>query len=126
MMMKHMNISIVSIPVSDVDRARRFYTDVLGFRVVHDEPMGDTRRWVQLEPSGGGASITLTTWFERLTIGRQQGLVLSTPDIDATHRELTGRKLAIDPIDAEPWGRYATFTDPDGNGWVLAQAGPQS
>ena len=114
-------ISIVSIPVADPAAARAFYVDVLGFEVLRDNPMGPDQRWIQLAPAGSTASITLVTWFPQMPPGTVQGLVLTTDAIDADHAALTIRGLAIsDPADA-PWGRYATFNDPDGNGWVLVQ-----
>jgi catechol 2,3-dioxygenase-like lactoylglutathione lyase family enzyme len=63
------NVAIVSVPVSDQDRARRFYTEVLGFDVVADEPMGPDQRWVMVRPSAGGAALTLVTWFPTMTPG---------------------------------------------------------
>lgn len=117
------SIAIVSVPVSDQAKAKAFYTDVLGFSVVSDNPMGPQQRWVQLEPSGGGASITLVTWFESMKPGGQQGLVLTTGDIDARRAELAARGVEISEVQSQPWGRFATFRDPDGNGWVL-QAPP--
>lgn len=117
------SIAIVSVPVSDQAKAKGFYTDTLGFSVVRDNPMGPQQRWVQLEPSGGGASITLVTWFESMKPGCQQGLVLTTEDIDARRAELASRGLEISEVQSQPWGRFATFRDPDGNGWVL-QAPP--
>jgi catechol 2,3-dioxygenase-like lactoylglutathione lyase family enzyme len=114
-------IFIVSIPVADQAAARAFYVGVLGFEVLRDNPMGPDQRWIQLAPAGSTASITLVTWFPQMPAGTVQGLVLTTNAIDADHAALTVRGLAIsDPADA-PWGRYATFSDPDGNGWVLVQ-----
>lgn len=113
------SIAIVSVPVSDQAKAKAFYTDALGFSVVSDNPMGPQQRWVQLEPSGGGASITLVTWFESMKPGGQQGLVLTTGDIDARRAELAARGVEISEVQSQPWGRFATFRDPDGNGWVL-------
>ena len=119
-----MSIQIVSIPVSDQASAKQFYADVLGFDVVRDNPMGPEQRWVELQPAGGGPSITLVTWFDSMPAGSVQGLVLNTDDIDAAFAHLTSRGLALTPIDSEPWGRFSTFKDPDGNGWVL-QGPPQ-
>ena len=114
-------ISIVSIPVVDQAAARAFYTDVLGFQVLRDEPMGPEQRWLQLAPPGSVASITLVTWFTQMPAGIIQGLVLTSDDIDADHAALTSRGLAISELADAPWGRYATFNDVDGNGWVLVQ-----
>lgn len=112
-------IVIVSVPVSDQAKAKAFYTEALGFSVVSDNPMGPQQRWIELAPRGGGASITLVTWFESMKPGGQQGLVLTTGDIDARRAELAARGVEISEVQSQPWGRFATFRDPDGNGWVL-------
>lgn len=124
--MKIRRIAIVSIPVSDPQSSKRFYAEMLGFDVVRDNPMGPDRRWIQLSPARAEASITLVNWFERMPPGCVQGLVLETDDVDADHRALRERGLEISDLQEAPWGRYATFTDPDGNGWVLQQTAPDA
>ena len=114
-----MQLSIVSIPVSDQARAKDFYRDTLGFQVVTEADIGPGRRWVQMKPPSGPTGITLVTWFEAMPPGSVQGLVLDTGDIDLAHQKLSARGLAIEAIVTADWGRYATFRDPDGNGWVL-------
>lgn len=118
-------IDIVSIPVNDQQKAKAFYKSVLGFEVVRDNPMGPERRWVQMAPKGAETSITLVTWFENMPAGSLDGMVLNTDDIAVTHTDLKTRGLEISSIDEAPWGKYATFCDPDGNGWVLVQAVPE-
>lgn len=115
-------IAILSIPVSDQAAAKAFYADVLGFGLVRDDPMGADRRWVELAPPGGGASVTLVHWFDRMPPGSVQGLVLECDDIDADWAALRERGVELSAIEAAPWGRYATFSDPDGNGWVLQES----
>ena len=115
------SIAIVSVPVSDQEAAKAFYAETLGFSVVRDNAMGPAQRWIQLAPSGGGATITLVTWFDALKPGGQQGLVMTTSDVDARRAELAARGLEISEVQSQPWGRFATFKDPDGNGWVLQQ-----
>ena len=119
-------IDIISIPVSDQGRSKDFYVDKLGFTVKRDSPMGPDRRWVQLATPEGETSITLVHWFDKMPPGCVQGVVLDTDDIAKTHAELSGRGLEIGPIDSQPWGTFATFRDPDGNGWVLQQAAPEA
>ncbi len=114
-----MSIRIVSIPVSDQASAKRFYEEILGFNVVRDNPMGPDQRWVELKPQGGGPSITLVTWFDSMPPGSVQGLVLDSDDIDESCAALAERGLALTDIETAPWGRFSTFKDPDGNGWVL-------
>ena len=116
------HISVISIPVSDQDRAKAFYADGLGFDVLFDNTFGDGQRWVQLAPAGAQTSITLTTWFEDFAPGSQRGLVLDVDDIDAARSELEGRGVTFtDETYGTPWGRFAPFSDPDGNGWALHQ-----
>ncbi len=116
-------LEVISVPVSDQDRAKAFYTDVLGFEPRADVAMGDGMRWVQLAPAGGMASITLVTWFETMPPGSLKGIVLATEDIHQTYGELAGRGLHWNgPVEEAFWGTFATFDDPDGNGWVVAQS----
>ncbi len=119
-------IDIVSIPVSDQARSKAFYVDQLGFTVKRDNPMGPDQRWVELVTAEGETSITLVHWFDKMPAGSVQGIVIGTDDIAKTHAELSARGLDIGPIDAQPWGTFATFSDPDGNGWVLHQAAPEA
>ena len=116
-------ISVVSIPVSDQDRARDFYVDTLGFELLADTPMGPGMRWVQVRPPDSATSLTLVTWFESMSPGSNRGLVVECDDIDGTYGDLGARGVPFDgPIETAPWGRFATFTDPDGNGIVLQQS----
>jgi catechol 2,3-dioxygenase-like lactoylglutathione lyase family enzyme len=115
------SFEIISVPVSDQQRAKNFYRDTLGFELIRDEPMGPEMRWIQLAPRGQGVTIALVTWFDRMKAGGLQGLMVNTDDIDTDHELLRGRGLEIGDIRQEPWGRYAMFSDPDGNGWILRQ-----
>lgn len=115
-------IDIISIPVSDQAAAKQFYMDMLGFEIVHESPMGPDRTWIQLRPPGGETSVTLVTWFDSMPPGSIKGLVLISDDVEATHAELAGKGLEIDELRKAPWGKFTTFSDPDGNGWVLQQA----
>ena len=115
-------IGVVSVPVRDQDRARRFYAKQLGFDVVLEAEFGAGMRWVQLCPPAGGASIALVTWFERMPPGSVQGLVLETDDVHGDYRELRERRVHLrQGVEEAPWGAFTTFDDPDGNGWVLQQ-----
>jgi catechol 2,3-dioxygenase-like lactoylglutathione lyase family enzyme len=115
------SFEIVSVPVSDPVAARRFYQDVLGFTLLRDEPMGPGQRWIQLAPPGCATTITLVTWFERMRPGGLQGVMLNVQDLDAEHARLRASGLPLTDVREEPWGRYATFSDPDGNGWILRE-----
>lgn len=116
-----MPIAVVSVPVADQSAAKSFYTDIMLFDVLYDEQMGPEMRWLQLQPKTGGSSIALTTWFEALKPGGQQGLLLHVPDIDAEHARLEGLGITVTPVEDQPWGRFTMFSDPDGNGWIAAQ-----
>jgi catechol 2,3-dioxygenase-like lactoylglutathione lyase family enzyme len=115
-------ISVVSIPVRDQQAAKAFYRDTLGFTLLREDPMGPDQQWVQLAPAGAETSITLVTWFPTMPAGSVTGMVLETDDITAAHAELESHGVAVTPIEAAPWGTFSTFTDPDGNGWVLQQS----
>jgi catechol 2,3-dioxygenase-like lactoylglutathione lyase family enzyme len=115
------SVDIVSVPVADQERARAFYADVLGFAVREDETLGQGRRWIELVPPAGGASITLVTWFDAMPPGSLRGLVLGTDDAHDAFEHLRERGVTFveDAVQDAPWGRFATFADPDGNGWIL-------
>ncbi len=119
-----LSLSIVSVPVSNPQRARDFYTHALGFTVIADteferEP-GRNARWIQLGPRSSGTSIALVTWFESMPPGSMKGLVLEVDELDPTIDMLASRGVQFlhEPLLA-PWGRFTSFDDPDGNGWVL-------
>lgn len=117
------NAAVISIPVTDPDRALAFYRDQLGFELRHDNAFGKNQRWIELAPRGAQTSITLVTWFDKMPPGSVQGLVFDAgDDIEATHAELRSRGVEIGPLQTLPWGRNAVFVDPDGNGLVLSQA----
>jgi len=116
-----MPIAIVSVPVADAIASRDFYRDVMGFTLLRDEAMGPAMRWIQLQPKDGGATITLTTWFEKLKPGGQQGLLIGVDDVEAEHARLSALGVTPTAIDEQPWGRFFMLDDPDGNGWVLTQ-----
>jgi catechol 2,3-dioxygenase-like lactoylglutathione lyase family enzyme len=113
------HLELMSMPVTDQDRARDFYVDVLGFALVRDNHMGPAQRWVQVAPKGAATSITLVNWFESMPAGSVGGLVLESDDLDADVARLSGLGVPVSEVRDEPWGRYVTLKDPDGNGLVL-------
>lgn len=119
-------IDIISIPVSDQGESKQFYEKIVGFKVIRDNPFPPNGRWIELAPADAETSITLVTWFDNMPPGSIQGAVLDTSDITTTHEELESRGLKISPIEDAPWGKYATFSDPDGNGWVLQEVAPDA
>ena len=117
------HLSLVSVPVADQQVAKTFYTEMLGFTVVRDIVAGE-QRWVELAPNGKATTITLVTWFPEMSPGSLQGLVFDTDNIAQAYEELRARGVDIFPIESDPWGQYARFKDPDGNGLVLRQKSP--
>jgi uncharacterized glyoxalase superfamily protein PhnB len=79
-------------------------------------------RWIEVSPAEDQPSFTLATWFPSMAAGSLRGMVLVAENLEATCADLKGRGLALSQIQSQPWGRYATFSDPDGNGWVLQEA----
>jgi catechol 2,3-dioxygenase-like lactoylglutathione lyase family enzyme len=113
------HVQLFSVPVSDQERAKRFYLDVLGFDLLREGPFEPGRQWVQVAPPGAATSITLVNWFDSMPPGSLQGLVLETDDLDGDLARLAGRGLDAGPVQEAPWGRFVTIADPDGNGIVL-------
>jgi catechol 2,3-dioxygenase-like lactoylglutathione lyase family enzyme len=120
------NLEVISVPVSDQERAKRFYADKLGFAVQMDGTFGEGMRWVMLRPPGSSTSITLVNWFDTMPAGSLKGSVLGCDDLEKTLDELTAHGVTFneEKIEEAPWGRWKTFDDPDGNGWVLQQSNP--
>ncbi len=116
------DLQMVSVPVSDQDRAKSFYTEILGFTLRRDNPMGEGQRWVEVAPPHGKTSLTLVTWLLTMPAGSLKGIVLNTTDIKADYAAFSAKGVVFGgPIEQAPWGTFTTFDDPDGNGWVLMQ-----
>jgi catechol 2,3-dioxygenase-like lactoylglutathione lyase family enzyme len=115
------SFELFSVPVSNQQIAKAFYRDILGFEVIREESMGPDTSWIQMSPKGCAVTITLVTWFDAMKPGGLQGVMLNTTDIEADHAALTAKGLTLTEIEQQPWGRYAMFSDPDGNGWILRQ-----
>ena len=116
-----MKLELVPVPVSDVDRAKSFYVDQVGFNADHDHHVTDTLRFVQLTPPGSACSIVIGQGITSMAPGSQQGLQVVVTDIEEAQRELSGRGVTVSEIDDQPWGRFVYFTDPDGNSWSVQQ-----
>lgn len=114
------DVTVVSVPVTDQDRSRAFFVDKLGFELVSDS-VDEGLHWVEVRPPGSSTSLTLVTWFPSMPAGSLQGLVLGTRDVAAAYRTLSARGVEFDHEPQEAfWGTYTTFSDPDGNRFVLA------
>ncbi len=116
-----LKLELVAIPVSDVDRAKAFYTEKAGFNADHDHRVSDEVRFVQLTPPGSACSIALGTGIVGTPPGSVQGMQLVTPDINAAREELLGRGVEVSEVQEFPWGAFIFFSDPDGNGWAVQQ-----
>jgi catechol 2,3-dioxygenase-like lactoylglutathione lyase family enzyme len=115
------SIDLVTVPVTDQDRAKAFYVDQLGFTVKFDYRMEEGNRWVMLTPPGGGADITLANWFDDIRPGSAK-LSLTCDDVDAAFAGLAARGIKADnEVTDAPWGRWFGFDDPDGNNWLVVQ-----
>ena len=123
-----LKLQVVILPVADVDRAKAFYVDQAGFRADYDAAPDEHFRIVQLTPSGSAASIAIGTNLTHRPAapGSAQGMRLVVDDIDQARSELIGRGVEVTDVDDRAWGRFAWFTDPDGNGWELNEAAPTS
>lgn len=122
--MKINHVSVVSIPVTDQQAAKAFYTEKLGFTLIRENPMGPDQQWVQVGPAGAETSFTLVTWFPQMAPGSVQGVVLATDDVVEAHATLQERGVGVSAVENAPWGTFLTFSDPDGNGFVLQQNTP--
>jgi catechol 2,3-dioxygenase-like lactoylglutathione lyase family enzyme len=114
-------LELVSVPVSDVDRAKAFYVDQAGFVADHDHRVSDELRFVQLTPPGSACSIAFGVGLSEAEPGSVQGLQLVVDDIQAAHAELEGRGVQVSDVQEFPWGSFVFFQDPDGNGWAVQQ-----
>jgi catechol 2,3-dioxygenase-like lactoylglutathione lyase family enzyme len=118
-------LELVAIPVSDVDRAKSFYVDKVGFHADHDHKVSDEIRFVQLTPPGSACSIALGTGLVDTPPGSAQGLQVVVPDIEAAHAELVERGVEVSEVQKFPWGSFVFFSDPDGNGWAVQEIPPR-
>jgi catechol 2,3-dioxygenase-like lactoylglutathione lyase family enzyme len=114
-------LELVAIPVTDVDRAKSFYVDQVGFNPDHDHTVSDDLRFVQLTPLGSACSITIGVGVTDAEPGSVQGMQMVVSDIEAAHDELAGRGVDVSEVQDYPWGRFVFFNDPDGNKWAVQQ-----
>jgi predicted enzyme related to lactoylglutathione lyase len=118
-------LELVAVPVTDVDRAKAFYVDQVGFNADHDHQVSEEMRFVQLTPPGSACSIALGTGITEAEPGSVKGLQMVVEDADAAHRELRERGVETSEVQEFPWGRFVFFSDPDGNGWAVQQLVPR-
>jgi catechol 2,3-dioxygenase-like lactoylglutathione lyase family enzyme len=118
-------IELVAIPVTDVDRAKAFYVDQVGFNPDHDYQVNPELRFVQLTPPGSACSIVLGTGVTEMAPGSQKGVQVVVEDVEAARRDLVARGVKASDVDVQPWGSFVFFSDPDGNTWSLQQIPPR-
>jgi catechol 2,3-dioxygenase-like lactoylglutathione lyase family enzyme len=117
-------LELVAVPVSDVDKAKAFYTDQVGFVLDHDHTVSDDIRFVQLTPPGSACSIAIGKGVSQAAPGSVEGLQVVVDDADAARAELLSRGVEASEVQEFPWGKFVLFSDPDGNVWFVQQIPP--
>ena len=120
-------LELIQVPVSDVDRAKEFYVDKVGFTLDHDHQVNDQVRFVQITPPGSGCSIAIGTGLgdKPMEPGSVQGLQVVVSDINEAHSQLSRNGVEVSEVQHFPWGDFVFFTDPDGNGWAVQAIPPR-
>jgi catechol 2,3-dioxygenase-like lactoylglutathione lyase family enzyme len=114
-------IELLSVPVTDIDRAKEFYTDKLGFNADHDVRVSEDLRFVQLTPPGSACSIVLDVNMTEMAAGSQQGIQVVVASADQAREQLVAKGVDAGEVQEMPWGRFVFFSDPDGNRWALQE-----
>ncbi len=114
-------LELVGVPVSDVDRAKAFYVDQVGFVADHDQVVNEDIRFVPLTPPGSACSIAIGKGITKMAPGSLDNLQIVVADAEAARAELAGRGVQVSDVDVMPWGSFVFFSDPDGNTWALQQ-----
>jgi catechol 2,3-dioxygenase-like lactoylglutathione lyase family enzyme len=114
-----MRLELIQVPVSDIDQAKEFYVEKVGFDADHDHQVTDELRFVQLTPPGSACSIALTSGAHHMTPGSLEGLQMVVEDANASRQQLAERGVEVSDVQEFPWGSFVFFRDPDGNGWAL-------
>jgi catechol 2,3-dioxygenase-like lactoylglutathione lyase family enzyme len=118
-------LELVALPVSNVDRAKAFYTEKVGFHADHDQRVSDEMRFVQLTPPGSACSIAFGNGITPAAPGSVKGMQLVVPDIGQAHDDLAARGVGVSDVQDFPWGSFVYFEDPDGNAWAVQQVPPR-
>jgi catechol 2,3-dioxygenase-like lactoylglutathione lyase family enzyme len=116
-----MKLELVAVPVTDVDRAKAFYTEKLGFHADFDQQVNENLRFVQLTPPGSACSIVIGVGITDMQPGSLEGLLMVVADVRAVREELVKRGADVSEVDVQDWGHFVYFSDPDGNRWSLQQ-----
>jgi predicted enzyme related to lactoylglutathione lyase len=118
-------LELIAVPVTDVDRAKAFYVEQVGFNADHDHRVSDEMRFVQLTPPGSACSIAIGEGIMETEPGSVHGLQLVVSDADAARAYLIERGVEVGEVQDFPWGRFVFFKDPDGNGWAVQEIPPR-
>jgi catechol 2,3-dioxygenase-like lactoylglutathione lyase family enzyme len=118
-------IELVAIPVTDVERAKAFYVDQVGFHADHDYQVTEGLRFVQLTPPGSACSIVMGTGITEMPPGSQKGVQVVVANVEAARQQLIANGVNASDVDVQPWGSFVYFSDPDGNTWALQQLPPR-
>ncbi len=118
-------IELIFVPVADVDRAKSFYVDQLGWNADFDQQVTENLRFVQVTPPGSACSIAFGMGITDMEPGSQKGIQVVVPDADAARQHLIDNGVEASEVDEEDWGRFVFFSDPDGNAWALQQLPPR-
>ncbi len=119
-------IELIAIPVTDVDRAKDFYVNKLGFNADHDHTVSDEVRFVQLTPPGSACSIAIGKGVTEAAPGSVEGVQIVVPSAQQAHDELQGRGVEVSDVQEFPWGKFVFFADPDGNKWAVQEIPPRT
>ncbi|MFT4037740.1 MAG: glyoxalase superfamily protein [Thermomicrobiales bacterium] len=116
-----MKLELVFVPVTDVDRAKAFYVEQIGFNADHDHRVSPELRFVQLTPPGSACSIAIGEGLTDMAPGSMKNLQMVVANADAIREELLARGAPVSEVDETGWGRFVYFSDPDGNTWALQE-----
>ena len=114
-------IELIIVPVTDVDRAKQFYVEQVGFHADHDQRVSEELRFVQLTPPGSACSIAIGEGITEAAPGSVQGVQMVVSDINAAREELAGRGVEVSDVQEAPGGKFVFFNDPDGNRWSVQE-----
>jgi catechol 2,3-dioxygenase-like lactoylglutathione lyase family enzyme len=113
-------IELVAIPVTDVDRAKDFYTKI-GFNADHDHRVNESLRFVQLTPPGSGCSICIGEGITDAAPGSVEGMQMVVASAEEAYQQLVAAGVAASPVKDMGWGLFTFFADPDGNKWAVQE-----
>jgi catechol 2,3-dioxygenase-like lactoylglutathione lyase family enzyme len=116
-----MKLELIPVPVTDVDRAKAFYVEKLGFNADHDQRVNEKLRFVQLTPEGSACSICIGEGLTEMEPGSMKGLQMVIDNAQKAHDELKAKGVEVSDVDVQPWGTFVYLSDPDGNTWSLQE-----